>query len=107
MLISAELIETRPGRGTYVSAAGSSEPVKIKIAPPLKRVEALREAVERMDAAAADPYDCPEADVDFHHALAEAAGNRYLVKAMLDLRSLLSPLRAGRSRGRRGARLIA
>jgi GntR family transcriptional regulator, transcriptional repressor for pyruvate dehydrogenase complex len=42
-----------------------------------------------MDAATADPYDCPEADVDFHHALAEAAGNRYLVKAMLDLRSLL------------------
>jgi DNA-binding FadR family transcriptional regulator len=46
MLIRAELIETPPGRGTYVSAAGSSEPVKIKIAPPLERheVEELTEA---------------------------------------------------------------
>jgi len=118
MLISAALIETRPGRGTYVAAAGSSDPVTIKIAPPLERheveeltearlivevelaalaaerataehLEALRRAVERMDAAAADPYDYPEADVDFHLAVAEAAGNRYLLKAMLDVRSLL------------------
>jgi GntR family transcriptional regulator, transcriptional repressor for pyruvate dehydrogenase complex len=117
MLISAKLIETRPGRGTYVALA-SPDPTSIAIGAPLRRdeveeltearlivevelaalaaeratpdqVEHLRRAVERMDAAAADPYDYPEADVDFHLAVAEAAGNRYLLKAMLDVRSLL------------------
>jgi GntR family transcriptional repressor for pyruvate dehydrogenase complex len=117
MLINAELIETRPGRGTYV-ARTSPDPVTIEVAPPLQRrdieeltearliveaelaalaaeratteqVEALRRAVERMNETAADPYDYPEADVDFHLAVAEAAGNRYLLKAMLDIRSLL------------------
>jgi DNA-binding FadR family transcriptional regulator len=118
MLISAELIETRPGRGTYVAQQTSSEPVRVRVGPPLQRreveeltearlivevelaalaaeratpeqVEALSRAVERMDAAAADPYDYPEADVDFHLAVAEAAGNRYLLQSMLDIRSLL------------------
>jgi DNA-binding FadR family transcriptional regulator len=117
MLISADLIETRPGRGTYV-LRGSPEPVTIKVGPPLERreieeltdarlivevelaalaaeratpeqLETLRRAVERMEAVAADPYDFPEADVEFHLAVAEAAGNRYLLKAMLDIRSLL------------------
>ena len=117
MLISAGLIQTRPGRGTYVALA-SPDPASIAIGAALQReeveeltearlivevelaalaaeratpaqVDALRRAVERMDAAAADPYDYPEADVDFHLAVAEAAGNRYLLKAMLDVRSLL------------------
>jgi GntR family transcriptional regulator, transcriptional repressor for pyruvate dehydrogenase complex len=117
MLISAGLIETRPGRGTYVARA-SPDRVTITIGPPLLRreveeltearlivevelaalaaeratpdqVEVLRRAVERLDAAAADPYDYPEADADFHLAVAEAAGNRYLLKAMADIRSFL------------------
>jgi DNA-binding FadR family transcriptional regulator len=117
MLISAELIETRPGRGTYVARRSPAPPTS-QLEPPLRRreieeltearliveaelaalaaerataeqLEALRRAVERLDEAAADPYDYPEADVDFHLAVAEAAGNRYLLKAMLDIRSLL------------------
>jgi GntR family transcriptional regulator, transcriptional repressor for pyruvate dehydrogenase complex len=117
MLISAELIETRPGRGTYVASA-SSNTVTFSVGPSLRRreveeltearlivevelaalaaeratpeqIETLRRSVERMDASAADPYDYPEADVDFHLAVAEAAGNRYLLKAMVDIRSLL------------------
>ena len=54
-----------------------------------EQVEALRLATERMEAAAANPYEYPEADVDFHLALAAAAGNRYLLQAMVDIRALL------------------
>ena len=54
-----------------------------------EQVEALRRATERMEAAAANPYEYPEADVEFHLALAEAAGNRYLLQAMVDIRALL------------------
>jgi GntR family transcriptional repressor for pyruvate dehydrogenase complex len=42
-----------------------------------------------MEAAAANPYEYPEADVDFHLELAAAAGNRYLLQAMVDIRALL------------------
>jgi len=117
MLNSAGLIETRAGRGTYV--VDSSVPAETTaLAPSLQRKEveeltearrvievrlaalaaeratpeqvaALRRAVERMEETAANPYDYPEADVEFHLALAEAAGNRYLLRAMLDIRSLL------------------
>ena len=117
MLISSGLIETRAGRGTYVSTAPAL-PEPMRPAPPLKREEvqeltearrvievklaalaseratpdqiaALERATARMEAASASPYDYPEADVDFHLVLAEAAGNRYLLQAMLDIRSLL------------------
>ena len=117
MLISAGLIETRAGRGTYVAAAGTPAETTT-LAPPLQRQEveeltearrvievrlaalaaeratpeqigALRRAVQHMEEAAANPYDYPEADVEFHLVLAEAAGNRYLLHAMLDIRSLL------------------
>ncbi len=54
MLISAGLVETRAGRGTYV-AAGS-------------------------------PGEYPDADVEFHLALAAAARNRYLLRALGDIR---------------------
>lgn len=117
MLISNGLIETRAGRGTYVSAAPPQAEFA-RAAPPLQRheveeltearrvievqlaalaaeratpeqVEALERATETLEAAAANPYDYPEADVDFHLVLAEAAANRYLLQAMLDIRSLL------------------
>ena len=117
MLISTGLIETRAGRGTYV--ANSSLPaetagpartlqreeveeltearrvIEVRLAALAaeratpEQVQTLRRAVERMEAAAANPYDYPDADVDFHLAVAEAAGNRYLLRAMLDIRSLL------------------
>jgi DNA-binding FadR family transcriptional regulator len=54
-----------------------------------EQIEALERATDRMEAAAANPYDYPEADVEFHLALAEAAGNRYLLQAMNDIRTLL------------------
>jgi GntR family transcriptional regulator, transcriptional repressor for pyruvate dehydrogenase complex len=117
MLISNGLIETRAGRGTYVtrSAERSGPPcagapllrheveeltearrvIEVQLASlaaeraTAEQVEALRRATERMEAAAANPYDYPEADVDFHLVLAEAAGNRYLLQAMVDIRALL------------------
>ena len=117
MLVSSGLIQTRAGRGTYVSATLPQVAVT-RIAAPLQRKEveeltearrvievrlaalaaerataeqiaALERATDRMEAAAANPYDYPEADVEFHLVLAEAAGNRYLLQAMIDIRSLL------------------
>jgi GntR family transcriptional repressor for pyruvate dehydrogenase complex len=119
MLISNGLIETRAGRGTYVAASTELERAgRPRAGVPLLRqeveeltearrvievqlaafaaeratpeqVDALRRATERMEAAAANPYEYPEADVDFHLVLAEAAGNRYLLQAMVDIRALL------------------
>ena len=117
MLISNGLIETRAGRGTYVAAsirhAGPSRAwvpllrqeveeltearrvIEVQLAALAaeratpEQVEALRGATERMEAAAANPYEYPEADVDFHLVLAGAAGNRYLLQAMIDIRALL------------------
>src|SRR5204862_6198975 len=54
-----------------------------------EQVEALRRATERLEDAVANPYEYPEADVDFHLVLAGAAGNRYLLQAMIDIRALL------------------
>jgi GntR family transcriptional regulator, transcriptional repressor for pyruvate dehydrogenase complex len=117
MLISNGLIETRAGQGTYVAAspqragpprAGvpllreeveelteARRVIEVQVAALAaeratpEQVEALRRATERMEAAAANPYEYPEADVDFHLVLAEAAGNRYLLQAMVDIRALL------------------
>jgi GntR family transcriptional regulator, transcriptional repressor for pyruvate dehydrogenase complex len=117
MLISAGLVETRAGRGTYV-VDGEDLPPPTSTVEPLGRreVEELIEAREvielqlaelaarraspeqlqklkrclaAMEAAAASPDGYPDADVEFHLALAEAAGNRYLLKAMTDTRALL------------------
>lgn len=116
MLMGSGLIETRVGSGTYVTAPAS--PNATVVVPALERreveeltearrlievhlaalaaeratpaqVNALKLAVERMKVAAANAYEYPNADVEFHLALAEAAGNRYLLRAMLDIRSLL------------------
>ena len=117
MLISNGLIETRAGRGTYVAASlqrvGPPRPgvpllrqeveeltearrvIEVQLAALAaeratpEQVEALRRATERMEAASANPYEYPEADVDFHLELAAAAGNRYLLQAMVDIRALL------------------
>lgn len=125
MLISAGLVETRAGRGTFVvdqgpfvpaSADGmlgdghegrmlerreveelveAREVIESELAAMAARrrtaetIARLRAAVERMEVASASPAAYPEADVEFHLALAEAAGNRYLLRAMLGIRSLL------------------
>ena len=115
MLVGDGLIETRAGRGTFVAEArrlpaASRVPVTRKEIEELiearevielqivamaaerassEQIERLRGAVARMQAAAADPASYPEADVEFHVTLAEVAGNRFLVKAVKDIRELL------------------
>jgi DNA-binding FadR family transcriptional regulator len=123
MLISAGLVETQAGRGTFVSpepaVSGSAfDLVQAGPAAPLERAEVeelvearelieaqlaamaaergnasqiarLRVCLEQMEVASTSPLDYPDADVEFHLALAEAAGNRYLLRTMLDFRSLL------------------
>jgi DNA-binding FadR family transcriptional regulator len=117
MLISEGLIETRAGLGTFV-ADGDVADVAVRPGQPLSRREAeelveAREVIEveiaalaarralpeqvarleaaagRLEAAAASPRAYADADVDFHLALAEAAGNRYLLRALGDVRALL------------------
>ncbi|MGL6279343.1 MAG: FadR/GntR family transcriptional regulator [Gaiella sp.] len=115
MLIGDGLIETRAGRGTFVAEssrlpADASVPVTRKeieeliearellglsiVAMAAERaspaqIERLRREVERLQAAVADPEAFPEADVEFQLALAAAAGNRFLLAAIRDLRALL------------------
>jgi GntR family transcriptional repressor for pyruvate dehydrogenase complex len=115
MLVSASLVETQAGRGTFVSAASLTRP---RVGPPLTRAEveelveariviearlarlaaerataeqvaALGEAVEHMEKASTSPTSYPDADVDFHLAVAAAANNRYLLQSMIDIRELL------------------
>lgn len=117
MLVNAGLIETRAGRGTFVAATRelpvapvSSHPLERKEAEELieareiielqvvamaaqrasaEHIARLRHALARMQEAARDAAAYPEADVEFHLALAEAAGNRFLVRALMDIRALL------------------
>lgn len=53
------------------------------------QVEALRAIVGRMQAGVADPVAYGAADVEFHLALAQAAGNRFLFEAMTNIRQAL------------------
>jgi GntR family transcriptional regulator, transcriptional repressor for pyruvate dehydrogenase complex len=117
MLISEGLIETRAGLGTFVANGGgpaapgrSGRPLSRKEAEELvearevieveiaalaarralpEQVARLEIAAERLEAAAASPRAYADADVEFHLALAEAAGNRYLLGALGDVRALL------------------
>jgi GntR family transcriptional regulator, transcriptional repressor for pyruvate dehydrogenase complex len=117
MLISEGLIETRAGLGTFV-ADGVSAPPAGKTGRPLTRREAeelveargvievelaalaahrampeqvtrLEAAASRLEAASLSPRAYADADVEFHLALAQAAGNRYLLRALGDVRALL------------------
>src|SRR5207237_10326380 len=112
--ISAGLIETRTGSGTFVARGPGSQRAPDRLvesgeieeliewrevlelqsamlaaerASP-EQVEGLKALVERMQVAAADPSAYPEADVEFHIGLTEAAANRFLLQAMADIRSL-------------------
>jgi GntR family transcriptional regulator, transcriptional repressor for pyruvate dehydrogenase complex len=118
MLVSAGLVETRAGRGTYVASGDASAPRPARVGPPLSRREveelvearmvievqlarlaaerasteqilALRGAVDQMQVTSTSTSDYPDADVEFHVALAKAANNRYLLQAMTDIRAFL------------------
>ena len=119
MLVSAGLVETRAGRGTFVADAFADDGVVARVAgAPLDRreveeliearrvieghlaamaaeratpeqIERLYAAVDHIDEAQADARAYGVADVEFHLVLAEAADNRYLLRALLDIRSHL------------------
>ncbi len=115
MLIGDGLVETRAGRGTFVAEAsrlpsGATAPVTRREMEELieareliglsiaamaaerasaQRVARLREAVDRMQAVVSDATAYPEADVEFQFALAEAAGNRFLLQALQEIRALM------------------
>ena len=119
MLVGDGLIETRAGRGTFVAEPGRlpvgagetrhavvtreemEELIEARellglsiVAMAAERASAeqiarLRQTVDRMQDAVADADLYPEAEVAFHLALAEAAGNRFLLKAVEDVRELL------------------
>ena len=125
MLISAGLVETRAGRGTFVAVGGARpfpehsaapgvagtgatleraeveqlvearEVIEVALAAMAARrrdpdaIARLRACAARMQDASASPAAYSEADVEFHLALADAAGNRYLLRSMLAIRSLL------------------
>jgi GntR family transcriptional regulator, transcriptional repressor for pyruvate dehydrogenase complex len=115
MLIGDGLIETRAGRGTFVAEpsrlpVGVVAPVTRKEVEELiearellglsivamaaerasaEQVARLREAVDKMQAVVSDAVAYPEADVEFQLAVAEAAGNRFVLSAMQDIRSLM------------------
>lgn len=52
-------------------------------------VERIGAALERMAASITNPATYSEADIEFHMAIAEAAGNRVLHEAMVNIRNLL------------------
>lgn len=117
MLVSEGLVTTRAGRGTFVVDRPNLLPGEAVRHPPDRQqveellearealeghivvlaagraseeqVARLRSVVERMEAAVSDAAAFLEADVEYHLALAEAAGNRFLLQAMTGIRSLL------------------
>jgi GntR family transcriptional repressor for pyruvate dehydrogenase complex len=116
MLVSEGLVTTRAGRGTFVVASDDS--LRMWSDRPLDRdeveelVEArealethiaalaaeratpaqlaqLERAVEGMQADLSDATLFLEADIAFHMALADAAGNRFLLQALTSIHSML------------------
>jgi DNA-binding FadR family transcriptional regulator len=118
MLTAEGLIESQAGRGTFVTSAVEPSPTQARAAAVLERkyVEELIEAreilemnlvvlaaqratpeqadqlfrlVADLDAAVLDPARYATADVAFHLALADVAGNRVLSDAMANIRASL------------------
>ncbi len=117
MLTAEGFIETRAGRGTFVTRAPESAPPPVTVAVlERKYVEELIEAreilegklvalaaqratpeqvamlyqrVDDLDATVHDPARYSSADVAFHLALADVAGNRVLSEAMANIRASL------------------
>ncbi len=78
----AELTEAREVIESELAAMAAERATPAQVAD-------LEAALKGMEAAAADPIKYGEADVEFHLVLARASGNRYLLQAMVDVRSLL------------------
>ena len=118
MLITAGYVETRAGRGTFVAADRRVPGFASRSGRPLQRKEVeeiiewreivefqaaemaaqraaardiarLREITDRMQQAADDARAYPAIDVEFHLALADACGNRFLARALEDIRTVL------------------
>jgi GntR family transcriptional repressor for pyruvate dehydrogenase complex len=115
LLIGDGLVETRHGRGTFVAeesrlSVRSTAPVSREeveelieareliglqiVAMAAERASAdhirrLREVVARMQEVVSDADAYPDADVDFHLLVAEAAHNRFLRQAMHQLSALI------------------
>jgi DNA-binding FadR family transcriptional regulator len=53
------------------------------------QIERIRTVFQRMQVSVTEPSSYSEADVEFHMAIAEAAGNRVLLEAMANIRALL------------------
>lgn len=117
MLVGDGLIETRAGRGTFVTARG---PTAAGVGgPPLDRhhieeliearlvleselaalaasrasaaeISELRAIVARMETAAVDAARFLDADLDFHITLARSTHNRFLSNALSGVRTLLT-----------------
>lgn len=115
ILIGDGLVETRHGRGTFV-AEESQLPVR-SVAPVTRaeveelieareligvrivgmaaerasaeHVARLREVVGRMQGCVSDAEAYPDVDLEFHLLVAEAAHNRFLRQAMLQLSGLI------------------
>jgi GntR family transcriptional repressor for pyruvate dehydrogenase complex len=122
-LCEKSLVESHSGRGTFVTSAKSQprhsldwlvkdgDPQNARYVTELREIlepeftalaaarideqqlAMMREAIEVMDRSMQDPNAYIEADLDFHLALAEAAGNP-LILALLD--SLVAVLRVER-----------
>jgi GntR family transcriptional repressor for pyruvate dehydrogenase complex len=117
MLVSEGLVATRAGRGTFVAQGPEPLPDTWAILPldvekveelieardvmegqlvawaaqraTSEQVARLKEIVDRMQVAVNDPQAFIEADIELHLAVAEAAGNRFLLRTMTSIRSLL------------------
>jgi GntR family transcriptional regulator, transcriptional repressor for pyruvate dehydrogenase complex len=114
MLVSSGHIETRAARGTFVADAISVEagvaPLERREAEELiearevlelevaelatrrasrEQVASLRRCVERLAGAVESGVTYNDADRAFHCAIAEAAGNRFLVRALEEIRGRL------------------
>lgn len=110
VLAAEGLVTLRPRRGCYVTEVTERDldeifPVLALLegrcayeaarkarGPELKRLEALHDRLERAGAAGeADAYF--QANQDFHLALQELAGNRWLMQAIEDMRKVLKLIR--------------
>lgn len=79
---TTELLELRSGLEIYVARLAAARATASDLEIIAGRVEAMRETVDDLGAFA-------KADLEFHHSLAEAAGNRVLIDQLHVVRSLL------------------
>src|SRR5882757_3466669 len=95
------LVEAYPGRGTFITD-GSSNTMKQSLHRMMRSgnegfafLAEVKEQVEVMDASKSDPDAYIEADLDFHLALAEAAGNPIILSLIDSIVGLLREQRIG------------